>query len=215
MSKFKNCIFCGEEIENLLLADFCSCRCKYLYMQDVNPKKALSLMNIPPLYHCVSQKDWSDKGKVLEAFKDDPCNVFLFGACGSGKTYLAATFVKHWANKFIYSKGFDIDFVSSFKVLLEIKQTYQNKRFSESEIIEKYSNIGLLVIDDLGSENVTDWSISSLYQIIYNRINFLKPTIITTNKTIDELSQWDDRLSSRFASFKIFNLGNRDRRVEQ
>lgn len=40
----------------------------------------------------------------------------------------------------------------------------------ESKIINKYSKIGLLIIDDLGKERPSEWTLEKLFTIINNRI---------------------------------------------
>ena len=45
----------------------------------------------------------------------------------------------------------------------------------------------LLIIDDLGTEQDTEWSRSRIYNIIDNRYRNGLPLIVSTNKSIDQL----------------------------
>jgi len=57
----------------------------------------------------------------------------------------------------------------------------------------------LLIIDDMGTEMTTDYSISELFGIINDRlIQPRKATLISTNLTPDEIQdRYSERLSSR------------------
>lgn len=50
-------------------------------------------------------------------------------------------------------------------------------------------DVDLLVLDDLGREKVTDWASERLYVLVNERYNRIRPTIVTTNYTPDELAQ--------------------------
>ena len=54
-------------------------------------------------------------------------------------------------------------------------------------------NASLLILDDLGAENNTEWSKEKIYEIIDSRYRQSKPMIITTNLTKDQLR---DKLTS-------------------
>ena len=45
----------------------------------------------------------------------------------------------------------------------------------------------MLIVDDLGKEQCTEWSVSPLYSILNDRYEDMKPTIITTNYNAAEL----------------------------
>ena len=53
--------------------------------------------------------------------------------------------------------------------------------------VDAYTDVPLLVIDDLGKEQPTEWAISRIYAIINARYEALMPTIITTNYSEAEL----------------------------
>ena len=56
----------------------------------------------------------------------------------------------------------------------------------------------LLIIDDLGSEFCTQYTVSAIYDIINTRINLDRPVILSTNLTQQEVeAKYTQRLSSR------------------
>ena len=58
---------------------------------------------------------------------------------------------------------------------------------NEEEVLTAYKTADLLVIDDLGKERATEWSVPILYRIINDRYENMLPTIITTNYNTDSL----------------------------
>ena len=54
----------------------------------------------------------------------------------------------------------------------------------------------LLILDDLGTENITAWSEGLLYSILDYRNDNLKPTILTSNSSIGGLA-YGERIKSR------------------
>ena len=63
---------------------------------------------------------------------------------------------------------------------------------------EFFKQLYLLIIDDLGSEFSTQFTVSCVYNIINSRILSGKPTIISTNLTPGELEdKYTQRITSR------------------
>ena len=58
----------------------------------------------------------------------------------------------------------------------------------------------LLILDDLGTEYTSAYTVACLYNIINTRILCSRPTVISTNLGFDELAQkYDQRITSRIA----------------
>jgi DNA replication protein DnaC len=72
-----------------------------------------------------------------------------------------------------------------------------------------------LILDDLGTEKVSDWVLQSMYQIINARYVQMRQTVITSNHSLEELrSRIGDRIPSRIAEMcEVFELRGKDRRV--
>lgn len=59
-------------------------------------------------------------------------------------------------------------------------------------------DVDLLILDDLGTEFKSAYTISCLYNIINTRLSAKLPTIISTNYSIDEIETiYDQRTTSR------------------
>ena len=86
----------------------------------------------------------------------------------------------------------------------------------EQAAINKFRDIPYLVVDDLGSDKKTDWSFSTLYEIIDGRDMYERTgMIITSNLSLGDLAARldDDRIISRINGMcKIIQLTGKDGR---
>ena len=93
-----------------------------------------------------------------------------------GETFLSACI----ANELI-QKGYSVIFASLLKLLRQIEDEHFGRATGQTlDIIE---NADLVILDDLGSEFQTSFTDSVIYEIINERINLGRPTIISTNLT--------------------------------
>lgn len=147
--------------------------------------------------------------------------VFLSGSTGIGKTHFAAALVVETMEGFIPRENRravpDVRWSRCPDILAHIRSTYGDagKKGGETErdVIDGYRRAGLLVIDDLGAEKVTDWSVSALYAILAGRVDDMRPTIITSNLGLADIHKWEPRIASRLAAFFAVRLPKVDRRV--
>ena len=73
----------------------------------------------------------------------------------------------------------------------------------------------LLILDDLGSENSTDYTVSILYEIINARQNRNIPMVINTNLDMNEIQTlYQDRLYSRLFSLRVLLFLGDDNRLK-
>lgn len=134
--------------------------------------------------------------------------ILMIGETGLGKTHLSLSI----ANNLI-EKGFCVAYGS----VPELVRKIQNEQFgrADGDTLSLVIDSDLLILDDLGAENATDWCVSMLYEIINTRQNRRLPLIINTNLDFDELTaRYQDRLSSRMFSMKILFFSGNDNRVE-
>ena len=108
--------------------------------------------------------------------------LIIYGNIGYEKTFLAVCI----ANKMIeQNKIVLIEKCSS--IIDKIKESFNKNELSEMQIIELYSNVDMLIIDDFGNENLSKWAIEKLYKIISNRYDNELPIVITTRYNKEQL----------------------------
>ena len=117
--------------------------------------------------------------------------LIIYGNIGYEKTYLAACI----ANKMIEQNKIALMEKSS-SIIDRIKASFNKEGLSETQIIELYSNVDMLIIDDFGNENLSKWALEKLYKIISNRYDNELPIVITTRynkeQLIEQLSTEND-----------------------
>jgi DNA replication protein DnaC len=146
-------------------------------------------------------------------------NLLLQGSYGLGKSHLSYSIAKH-----VKSRGKAVIFITAPNLLDTIKSTYENKRFSESDILEACKDVDLLILDDLGAEYVKSddgnesWAGDKLFKIINSRLG--KHTIYTTNYNSAELSDKYGSHGGRIISRMMMGtytikLEGKDYRIQQ
>lgn len=138
---------------------------------------------------------WADNYKYGEG-----TGLVLCGSYGTGKTHLATATAKRVLEK----HGQRVWFNTFAGMLQELKSAYGNPE-AYSQSMNKYCGVEVLVIDDLGKENMTAWGSETLFTIIDDRYRNMKSVIITTNLMPNELGKHiDEAIMSRLAEMCTF-----------
>lgn len=124
-------------------------------------------------------KNYADN---FEEHKKKGDGLYFEGTFGTGKTHLAAAIAIS-----LMSRRIPVIFQTCSSMLADIRRSYDDKSLSEESIIRAYETADLLVIDDLGKEQCTDWAVSVLYRILNTRYENMLPVIITTNYNTEDL----------------------------
>jgi DNA replication protein DnaC len=150
----------------------------------------------------------------VEHFDDiDIEGLLIWGDPGNGKSHLAAAITHE-----IKAKGKTVVFQTTPELLERIRNTFnRNERESEKDIMDALLHCDLLVLDDIGSERITDWVLDVIFRIVDGRYKQKKPIIYTTNHKPSELKNWLDpkgRIYDRIieTSLVIQNSGTSYRR---
>lgn len=111
-----------------------------------------------------------------------PKGMYLYGSFGSGKTFLIAALFNEMAKK-----GIKSIMIYYPEFLNELKSSFQT---NYGEKIHNIKKIPLLLIDDIGAENVSNWSRDEvLGPILQYRMENHLPTFFTSNLSFDELEK--------------------------
>ena len=136
-------------------------------------------------------KDDKARVPIIKYFKEfidnynaneKPKGIYLHGSFGSGKTYLIASLFNELAKKNIKSA---LIYYPEF--LRTLKASFQSGYDEKFNYIKK---IPLLLFDDIGAENCSNWSRDEvLGPILQYRMENHLPTFFTSNLTIEELEK--------------------------
>ena len=106
----------------------------------------------------------------------------MHGSFGSGKTFLIASLLNELVNK----KHAKIEIVYFPELLRNMKEDFS----LVEDKLNYLQNIDILLIDDIGAENVTSWGRDEILgTILQYRMNNKLTTFFTSNLTINELEQ--------------------------
>jgi hypothetical protein len=134
--------------------------------------------------------------------------LLLAGEPGRGKTHLGCAFVR----AFIRQKR--RAFFSTARQLQRSIWASYTDGGDEKTAMAAYTRPDLLVVDDLGHEGrAGDASLSLLLDVLDERANHRRPTVVTTNLTGDEVAtRFDDAMYSRISAYDRLVLDGADRR---
>ena len=139
-------------------------------------------------------------------------NLLLIGKTGTGKTHLSTAIAKT-----VIEKGFSVLYDSTQNILSAFESDKFRSTRDESALkSEKYLDVDLLILDDLGAEFTTQFTVSCLYNLLNTRYNRGLSTVISTNLCDEELqSKYEDRIFSRLVGqdTEILLFVGRDRRI--
>ena len=188
------------------------CECGYLERE--RQKSKLRFASIPATYANVRLKDFTTKyysanskesargiadvvrfwlDNIEELTEQGKGLYFWSETKGSGKTMLAAAI----ANELLNTHKEYVKFATSTDILDAIRDTYnRDSEESESKLLNDLATVKYLVIDDFGTERVTDWVGEKFYQIINKRYSSQKVTFFTSNYDIEKLN-YDKRITNR------------------
>ena len=138
-------------------------------------------------------------------------SLLLYGRAGCGKTWTACAIGNEVLDRCL------VRFVTAPGYVREMRDAMKSGDMEAVRL--RYANCRLLIIDDLGKGNVTDWSTGELWELINDRTG--KPTVVTTQYDerglFERLAEGSDRESaeaivSRVYSMRKVNPGSADRR---
>ena len=125
-------------------------------------------------------KNYVAKFDEIYSGKDDMKGLLLYGPTGTGKSYLAACI----ANA-LMAKRVPVLFTSVIRLTNADPDSVR-------DVIGQMSRARLLVLDDLGAERGTDFKLEQTFNIIETRMNSRKPLIVTTNMSLEQMTQTGD-----------------------
>lgn len=122
--------------------------------------------------------------------------LLLEGKFGCGKTHLAAAI----GNAVVKGKAHETIFITTPDLLDALRFAYSDPNESFESRFERIREVPLLILDDFGTHNATQWAQEKLFQIINFRYINRLPTVITTNLALDDI---ESRIRSRLQDERL------------
>lgn len=150
--------------------------------------------------------------KSLGNIEKEPANLFFYGGAGLGKTFLCNCIAKD-----ILEMGKTVIYMTAFQLFeLMIKSKFHRDEMTEpDETMSMLLESDLLIIDDLGTENINSITSAGLFDIINSRLLSRRSTIISSNLApADMLNIYSERIVSRlYGEYKICHFLGSDIRI--
>lgn len=154
-------------------------------------------------YYRTNQRSYENMSYVLRTMReyadnfnpDRSGNLLLLGGTGLGKTHLSTALAKT-----LIDNGYDVVYSGAIGMIADFEQhRFGNSAGGESGYdLDRYYDCDLLIIDDLGAEVSNQFTVSTIYNVLNNRISLGLPTVISTNLNQNELNaRYWDRITSR------------------
>ena len=147
-------------------------------------------------------------GAYLPNFEKSNTNLLFYGESGTGKTFLSWCIAKE-----LLDKGYLVIYKTSDELIKDLRSIALE---NNSTLLDLLINCDLLIIDDLGSEQITDFSSTELFTLINKKILKNKKMLISTNLSLPLISKrYSERISSRIiGEFKLFKFFAEDIRIQ-
>lgn len=136
--------------------------------------------------------------------------LFIFGDVGRGKTHLGASIFR-----FLVEARADVAFERCAIFYAAVRETFRTN-CSEAAVLNPLEHVRFLILDDLGAGKLSDYERRLALELFERRINSNCPTVVTTNWSLDEISElMDDRIASRLSLFTQLKLSGADLRERE
>ena len=147
-----------------------------------------------------------------QSFGSKTKNLVLIGKTGVGKTHITTAIAK-----VVIEKGYNVIYDTTQNVVSDFEQDRFRSGYGPYDPkSDKYLECDLLILDDLGTEFSSPFTVSCIYNLLNTRQNQGLPTIVSTNLDMTELmSKYDGRIASRLIGIDsgVMIFGGRDHRI--
>ena len=227
MEDYLEPIYTCNECKDTGYVEGVKCRClkqaiiRHLYKQS-NIENILKKENFDTLtYDLYDDTEIPVMEGIIKSFKDyvrdfndEYANLLFYGGVGVGKTFLTNCIAKE-----LLEQGHSVLYFTAFQLFDTLaKYAFRSGEVSESidRVHEDIFDCDLLIIDDLGTELTNAFVLTQLFLIINERDLRNRSTIISTNLSIEELSErYSERVFSRiYGKYRMIKPDIKDLRIK-
>lgn len=170
-------------------------------------RELLACSGVPPRYLDCSLENYT-------GWKPDNRPTALLGPCGTGKTHLAVGYLREWVLEHGSGSAWFQRAGTLVRQLRECCGEFACE--SEESLVRRLGQeYRFLVLDDLGAEALTDFTLQGIYDIVDLRYAYGLPTIVTSNLDVGRLVvAYGDRFMSRLMAMgEVVELSGEDYRL--
>lgn len=144
----------------------------------------------------------------IETFSSSKDNLMFYGNSGTGKTFLT-----HCIAKELLSRGNLVIYKTAEELIKNLREIRLENNISLENLL---INCDLLIIDDLGTEQINNFSKTELFNLLNKKLLKGNKMIVSTNYTLEGLSKtYSERITSRlFGNFSLCKFYGDDIRVK-
>lgn len=117
--------------------------------------------------------------------------LFIHGKVGTWKSTNASGVART-----LILSGRALIMTSALKILSDVRDTFDS-RSSAKEELDRYLRCEVLVLDDLGKESASPWSVMTLFDVVNTRYEAMLPTIYTSQYDLEALGRRLSRAHER------------------
>jgi DNA replication protein DnaC len=152
-------------------------------IDDKNQRAYSIAKRYADIFPSMLPKKLDDGSGCIQPPEKERNGLFITGSYGTGKTHLATAI----SNQLI-AGGTPVICMTMIDLLARIKQTFdKSDNATEADVMKIYEEVPLLIIDDIGSEQPSEWGSTKIFAIVNARYEAYMPTIVTTNYAGDDL----------------------------
>ncbi|MCI2049495.1 MAG: ATP-binding protein [Lachnospiraceae bacterium] len=144
--------------------------------------------------NCILEDAKSQAEKYAREFEPEGhenLSILFSGQVGAGKTHLGTAISQELINREV-----PVLYMPYRDALTSLKQNILNEE-EYARQIHKFMTAEVLFMDDLLKGKVTEADINILYEIVNYRYNNSLPMIVSTEKTVEQLLEFDEAIGSR------------------
>lgn len=155
------------------------------YPDREDPKLGVNIRSI-------MEKTFQTCRRYAAGFSERSANLLFSGDTGLGKTFLSACIARTVADN-----GYSVMYETAGHLFAKLERAKFAGDEQARRESEKFQACDLLIVDDLGTEMPGQFTTAALYSLLNDRLLAGKPTIISTNLTLEEFER---RYSRQIAS---------------
>lgn len=121
--------------------------------------------------------------------------ILLLGNVGTGKTHMATAI----ANQVLQTTKHSVLYVTAGAIIRHVKASFdRDSEYSESDAYNAFDKPGLLIIDEVGVQNATEFELTVMFEVVNSRYEDMQPTMIISNRSTADLPKYlGDRVVDR------------------